>query len=41
MNIKKDKQLIKEAIYHGCKTAAELAHFIKAHTLAAKSYHRI
>ena len=41
MDIKKDKQLIKEAINQGCTTVAELAHFIKVHTLAAKSYHRI
>ncbi len=41
MDIKKDKQLIKAAINHGCTTAAELAHFVKVHTLASRSYHRI
>lgn len=41
MDIKKDKQLIKEAINYGCITMAELAHFVKVHALVAKSYHRV
>ena len=41
MDIKKDKQLIKEAINQGCTTVAELAHFVKVHALVAKSYRKV
>ncbi len=41
MDIRKDKQLIREAIDHGCITMAELAHFIKIHALVVKSYCKI
>jgi len=33
MNLKYDKELLMEAINSGCKTAAQLARFIKMKTL--------
>ncbi len=41
MNIKTDKKLIQKAIENGCKTAAQLAHYIKVQTLIAQSYKSI
>jgi hypothetical protein len=41
MNIKTDKAILKEAINNGCKTASDLAHYIKVRTLAAQSFRRI
>ncbi len=38
MNIKTNKNLLKEAIESGCKTAAQLAHFIKVRNMIQESY---
>jgi hypothetical protein len=41
MNIKTDKAILNEAISNGCKTAADLAHYIKVRTLATQTFRRI
>jgi bacterioferritin-associated ferredoxin len=41
MNIKTDKKLIRRAIENGCKTAAQLAHFLKVQTLVVQTYKSI
>ncbi len=41
MNIRTDKKLIEKAIENGCKTAAQLAHFLKVQTMVAHSYRSI
>jgi bacterioferritin-associated ferredoxin len=41
MNVKTDKKLIQKAIANGCKTAAQLAHFLKVQTLVAQTYKSI
>jgi len=40
MNITTNRNLLKEAIDNGCKTAAELAHYLKVRTMAARAYRR-
>ena len=37
MNVQIDKKLLKEAINNGCKTAAELAHYLKIRTNMQKT----
>jgi len=41
MNIKTDKNLLKAAIDNGCKTAAELAHYIRIHLMMTRTYRQI
>ena len=41
MNIKTDKKVLKAAIENGCKTAAELAHYIRLHLMIARTYRPI
>jgi len=38
MNIKKNKSLLKEAINSGCRTAAQLAHFLKVRSMLQEGY---
>ena len=38
MNVQTDKKLLKEAISSGCKTAAELARYLKMRTNMQKLY---
>jgi len=41
MNIKTDSRLIKEALENGCKTAADLAHYLKIRAMATRAYRTI
>ncbi len=41
MDIKKDRKLIKKAIDQGCKTAAELAHFIRVYSMLDRAYRTV
>jgi hypothetical protein len=41
MNIKTDKGIFNEAVENGCKTIADLAHYLKVRALAAQTFHRI
>ena len=41
MNIKTDRKLIQEALANGCTTAAELAHYLKVHTLILRTYRSV
>jgi hypothetical protein len=38
MNIKTNKELLKEAINSGCQTVAQLAHFLRVRALMVESY---